>query len=134
MINGAISTSEGTRLVFVLKEIRCTREALAAADAVALAEAKAAAATAQAAPTTLAINITSVPSGHYLQADGSFAPMPDNMLQLAPPELNRLAAPEALPVEETTSQSAEEAEARIIQNLKDEINQLSRKMGLSVVV
>jgi hypothetical protein len=81
MINGVISTSEGTRLVFVLKEIRCTRVAVDAADAAAKAATEAAA-IAESAPMT--VTVVTIPEGHYLQPDGSFAPMPE-VMRLAPP-------------------------------------------------
>lgn len=92
MINGVISTAEGTRLVFVLKEIRCTREAVDAAEAAAKAASEAAAiaaaaqAQANAEATPMAITIMTIPEGYYQQPDGSFAPMtPDMQLRLAPP-------------------------------------------------
>ena len=96
MINGVLPTSEGTRLVFVLKEIRCTWESLDAANAAALAEAKAAAAV-QAASAPLNISITSIPSGFYQQPDGSFAPLTPEMLQIehAPAPAPEKPAPEA---------------------------------------
>jgi hypothetical protein len=103
MINGVISTAEGTRLVFVLKEIRCTREAIdaaeAAAAAVAAAAEAAAASTAQAqakanaAP--MAINIVAIPEGFYQQVDGSFAPMSPSM-----PQLEHTPEPEKLQLDE----------------------------------
>ena len=56
MINGVIPTVEGTRLVFVLKEIRCTREAIDAAEAVVIANAP------PPPPPPTTINILTVPS------------------------------------------------------------------------
>ena len=58
-INGIISTTDGARLMFMLRERRCTQEAIDAQVA-------AAAAAAPAAPSTVHISIGTVPSGCYL--------------------------------------------------------------------
>lgn len=96
MINGVIPTSEGTRLVFVLKEIRCTREAIDAADAAAAeAAAATAAAQAKAEPTTLSFNVVTVPEGYSYQSDGSFQPLPPLRTEHTPmPEPEHERAPQ----------------------------------------
>ena len=126
-INGLLSTADGTRLSYQLKEIRATQESIANVEA---AEAEVQAASIAATPPApLVVNVVSIPSGHFEQQDGSFAPNIPEHLQIehAPQQLS---APE--PVEGRTQSSEEEA--RIINDLKSEINQLARKMGVSLVV
>jgi len=113
MINGVISTTEGTRLVFVLKEIRCTREAVDAAEAAAKAAADAAAIAAQTAAETspMTVTVVTIPEGHYLQPDGSFAPMPE-VMRLAP-------AVEAPPEPQTEAQLLAELEGLTNEQLRE---------------
>ena len=76
--------------------IRATREAIDAADAAA---AVAAAVQAKTEPTTLTVNVLSVPEGHYQQSDGSFQPNAILQIEHMPepePELPRSSHREAL--------------------------------------
>ena len=72
---------EGARLMYMLREIRCTQEVIASVDAAA-AVAAAATAQANAEPHTMSVNVVTIPEGHYWQADGSFQPLSPDMLQL----------------------------------------------------
>ena len=81
VINGALTSSEGTKLTYILKEVRCTMESVVNAEATeAAVNAAKEAATAAATPFT--VNIVSVPSGHFEQQDGSFAPDIPGHLQI----------------------------------------------------
>ena len=81
MINGKIKTADGMRLVFVLREVRCGLEAVNAAE-IAQAEAQAVQIAARTDPTPVNIVVTEVPTGHFLQSDGSFAPLTPEMLRI----------------------------------------------------
>jgi hypothetical protein len=61
-INGMISTSDGARLTYQLKELRCTREAIAL-------EAAAATRNAPAQPGNVSISIVSVPAGCFVNTE-----------------------------------------------------------------
>jgi hypothetical protein len=150
-INGQISTSDGARLTYQLKELRCTREAINA-------EIAAAAAKAPAIPAKIDVSIISIPTNHFLSAEqsaqisnGEFLkqieheriPLSDYTRDAAAQaaadrEINAaieaaaIVPPDA-PAPREAPQSPEE-ENQVINNLKAEINELSRKMGIDLVV
>ena len=93
-INGLISTSDGARLIYQLKEIRGVREAVNA-------EAALNAAKEAATPVPFTVNVISVPSGHFEQQDGSFAPDIPGHLQIehAPQQISAPTEEELKPQE-----------------------------------
>jgi hypothetical protein len=98
--NGHLAPEELTRYVFALDKLRaCLESAAIEANAV-----QAAQAAANAEPRIVNVRVVSIPSGHYLRADGSFAPMSAGMLQIehepAPePEKPQLEEPAPAPAE-----------------------------------
>jgi hypothetical protein len=115
VVNGVISSAEGARLVYMLREIRGTQESIVSAE---IAAAEVAQANTEATP--VRIDIVTVPEGHFLQPDGSFRPMPEEMRQI-----------EHTPQVEMQMTPAEEA---AIDSVKSEINMLAKKLGIELVV
>jgi hypothetical protein len=118
IINGKISSAEGLRLIFALREIRCGLEAVNAAEVAAdeAEAAAAAAAAAQTAPSPATIVIKTIPEGHYWQSDGSYAPMTDEMMRRLepPPQIDK-------PLLELQPRSSEEARLLVeLDGLSDE--------------
>lgn len=72
--------------------------------------------------------IVSVPSGYEICADGGFKPMPMMIEHDPQPPLHL----DERIVEATPAETAEEA--RIIDNLKSQIDELARKTGIAVDV
>ena len=60
VVNGILTPGEGAQMIFMLKEIRCTKEAIDAAEATALANAP------KPPPAPVTVNVLSVPSGTFL--------------------------------------------------------------------
>jgi hypothetical protein len=70
----------------------------------------------------MTINIVAVPPGHFIQPDGSYQPSPALQIEHMPPP------------EPCEAPRSPEEENQVINNLKAEINELSRKMGIGLVV
>ena len=112
-----VSSAEGMRLIFCLREIRCSQEAVVAE---ARFEAAQAAAT-QAEQSPLVVNVVTVPSGYYQQLDGSFQPSPEALqiehqpLAAAAPEIETRSLAEERLLDELNSLSFDELKERAIQ-------------------
>jgi hypothetical protein len=134
MLNKKISTTDGMRLVFVLREVRCSLEAVAAVEA-AEAEAAAAAKVVQSVYAPPNISITAIPSGLHFTESGrtkldngeqitSDDLRPFRTLEHQPTPAQKLTALEAELIEEIKPQTPEETR-RIIELSKLSIEQLA---------
>jgi hypothetical protein len=124
-INGLISTSDGARLIYQLKEIRGVREAVNAEAALAAAKEAAKAATE---PAPFTVNIVSVPEGFYKQPDGTFSPdAPGRLIEHIPCE----PVTRAQPLEEFEPRT--ERERRLLAELEalspEELLERARQAG-----
>jgi hypothetical protein len=63
VVNGILTPGEGAQMIFMLKEIRCTKEAIDAAEATALANAP------KPPPPPTTINVLTVPSGVFINEE-----------------------------------------------------------------
>jgi hypothetical protein len=127
--NGHLAVSELTGYVYALDKTRACLESAIALEAAAAATA-AAQAQADAKATPMTITIMTIPEGYYHQPDGSFAPLsPDKQLQL-----EHMPAPEEKLQLDEPDPALQPSEEEVIDNLKREINELARKVGVSLVV
>ena len=95
-INGLISTADGARLTYQLKELRCTREALAL-------EAENAAKKLPAIPAKIEVSIIAVPSGCFVS--------PERAEQIANGEFLKQIEHERVPLSDYARNAAAQAEA-----------------------
>ena len=116
VVNGALSTIEGVRLSFILREVRAAMEAVNAETARIEAAEQARAAAEQVEKPPLVVNILPIPSEYqYNPGDGSFGPPPPDAPQLehAPPA----------PIEEPAAKD----NVLVFAELADELRNLSHE-------
>jgi hypothetical protein len=135
VVNGTLSTIEGVRLSFILREVRAAMEAVMAQEvreaAAAKEAAQAVAAAAQAEKPPLSVNIISIPEGYYHDpTDGTFHPDPPNALQLEH-------TPMPAPIEEPRAHSLSRSDLKVIdgktsrEELTEKLVELLANAGLA---